>query len=50
MNNLFNNAQFNEKDYYIKGKLHKGIELTEGEQLMLMKENNKRAKEQSNGK
>lgn len=42
MNKLFNNCQFNEKDYYIKGKVVKGIELTEGQQYMLAQENNAR--------
>lgn len=35
----------NKKVYKIKGKEYNGIELTEGEQLILMKENNKRLKE-----
>lgn len=35
----------NPKEYYIKGKLYQGVELTEGEQLILLKENNKRLRE-----
>lgn len=36
----------NPKEYYIKGKLYQGIELTEGEQLVLLKINNDLVRQQ----
>lgn len=38
----------NDKEYY-KGKYGMGIELTEGEQLILIKENLQRVKQQQDG-